>query len=85
MAFDQLTSNDKTKLNQFIEQGMKVLQDIADQKAGLKDVAKNLAEEFQVKPATLMKALSAAFKANIDEQRDEMTEIETILEATGRR
>lgn len=85
MSLDQLTSNDKTKLSQFIEQGMKVLQDIADQKAGLKDVAKNLAEELQVKPATLMKALNSAFKADIDAQREQMTEVETILEATGRR
>ena len=85
MAFDTLSSNDKVRLNQFFDEGMKTLQEIDDLKEGLKDVAKNLAEEFDVKPALLMKALNSARKANIDEQRDEMSALETLLEACGRR
>lgn len=85
MAIDTLSSNDKVRFNQFFEDGMKVLQNIEDLKEGLKETAKALAEEYDVKPALLMKALTAARKSNIDEQRDEMTALETLLEAVGRR
>jgi hypothetical protein len=85
MALDQLSRDDKIRLNQFIEAAMKIFQDIADQQAGLKDQAKALAEEFDVKPGVLMKAARAAFKANIDDQKDEIDTVENILAATGRR
>jgi uncharacterized protein (UPF0335 family) len=84
MAFDTLSSNDKVRINQFFEAGMKTLQEIEDLKESLKDTAKGIAEEFDVKPALLMRALTAARKANIAEQRDEMTAVETLLEAVGR-
>ncbi len=85
MAFDQLSSNDKVRLNQFMDQGMKVMQEISDLRDGLKDTAKSLAEEFDVKPALLMKALRSAWKASIDDEKAEIDQVENILEATGRR
>lgn len=85
MAFDQLSSNDKVRLNQFMDQGMKVMQEITDLRDGLKDTAKSLAEEFDVKPALLMKALRSAWKASIDDEKAEIDQVENILEATGRR
>ncbi len=85
MAFDQLSSNDKVRLNQFMDDGMKTMQEITDLRDGLKDVAKSLAEEFDVKPALLMKALRSAWKASIDDEKAEIDQVENILEATGRR
>ena len=84
MAFDNLSSDDKQKLNSFMDAGMKVLQEVSDLKEGLRDTAKNLAEEFETKPGTLMKALTAAFKANIEEQKEGLEQVETILQVTGR-
>jgi NADH:ubiquinone oxidoreductase subunit E len=84
MSFDNLSSDDKQKLNSFMDAGMKVLQEVADLKEGLRDTAKNLAEEFETKPGVLMKALSAAFKANIEEQKEGLEAVETILQVTGR-
>ncbi|RYD68681.1 MAG: hypothetical protein EOP83_00245 [Verrucomicrobiaceae bacterium] len=85
MALDSLSSNDKVRFNQFFEEGMKILQQVEDLKEGLKDTAKSLGEEYDVKPALLMKALNSARKSNIDEQRDEFAALETLLEAVGRR
>lgn len=85
MAFEQISQNDKVRLNQFLDSGMKVKQEIADLTEGLKDTAKTLAEEFNVKPGVLMKALNAAWKSNIDEQKESIDQVEAILDATGRR
>lgn len=85
MSLDQLSQNDKVRLNQFMDAGMKVKQEIQDLSEGLKDNAKALAEEFNVKPGVLMKALNAAWKSNIDEQKESIDQVEAILDATGRR
>ncbi|RYD67641.1 MAG: hypothetical protein EOP83_02425 [Verrucomicrobiaceae bacterium] len=85
MSLDQLSQNDKVRLNQFMDSGMKVKQEMQDLAEGLKDTAKALAEEFNVKPGVLMKALNAAWKSNIDEQKESMDQVEAILDATGRR
>lgn len=84
MAFEDISRDDKQKLNSFMDAGMKVLQEVSDLKEGLRDTAKTLAEEFDTKPGTLMKALNAAFKANIEEQKTGLEEVESILIATGR-
>lgn len=84
MAFDQLSSNDKARLNSFMDGALKVLQEIDDLKAGLNDTAKALAEEFNTKPSRLLKAARHAYKASINDAKEEVAEIENILDATGR-
>lgn len=84
MSLDQLSQDDKTRLTQFMDQGVKVMQEVQDLNDGLKDTAKNLAEELNVKPATLMKALRVAFKANIEEEKEKVDQVEDILQASGR-
>lgn len=85
MSLEQLSSNDKVRLKDFMDQGLKVLQEVQDLNDGLKDTAKNLAEEFSVKPAVLMKALRVAFKSSMDEEKEKVDMVENILEASGRR
>lgn len=85
MALDQVSANDKVRIKQYLDGAIKVLQEVQDLKDGLKDTTKALAEELDIKPAILNKAARVAFKANFEEQSDEMTTIETILEATGHR
>lgn len=80
-----LTTNDKVRLNQFMDAGMKTFQEIQDLRDGLKDTAKAIAEELDIKPAVLMKALRMAFKASINEEKEAFEDAEEILEVTGRR
>ena len=80
-----LSANDKARLNQFMDAGMKTFQEIQDLRDGLKDTAKTIAEELDIKPAVLMKALRMAFKASINEEKEAFEDAEEILEVTGRR
>lgn len=84
MALDALNNHDKTKLNQFMDQGLAVLQEIADLRDGLRDTAKNLAEELGVKPKVLNNALRAAFKSTLEDQKEELDQVESVLVNTGR-
>lgn len=84
MAFEQLSSNDRVRLNDFMDSGLKILQEVEDLKEGLKDTTKALAEEFDIKPGILTQALNRARKSNLDEARDTLDLVESILQATGR-
>ncbi len=84
MSLDTLSNADKTKLQQFMDQGLNVLQEITDLRDGLKDTAKNLAEELGTKPAVLNKALRAAFKSTLEDQKEELDQVESVLISTGR-
>jgi hypothetical protein len=85
MSLDTLSNEEKTKLKNLVDQGLKVLQEISDLQEGLKDTVKNVAEELDIKPAILNKALKAAFKASIDDDKEQVDTIEEILVVTGRR
>jgi len=81
---ENLNQNERAKVKEWIDAGLKVKQEINDLSEGLKETTKALAEELEVKPAVLNKALRAAFKANIEEERDTVTQVEVILHAAGR-
>jgi hypothetical protein len=83
MSIEQLSSNDKVRLNEWLTAGMSVLQQVDDLKEGLKDATKALSEEFDLKPAILNRALRMAYKADMSEQKEGFEQIEAILEATG--
>lgn len=84
MSLDNLSVEDQKKLNEFVDKGVAVLQEIADLRDSLKDTAKNLAEMWDVKPTVLMKSLNAAFKSTLDAQKEEVNQVETILQITKR-
>lgn len=82
--FDALSTADRTRIKDFIDSGLKVIQEIEDLKGGLKDTTKALAEEFDVKPAVLTKALKHAFKSSLAEEQESVSVVESILTAAGR-
>lgn len=84
MSLANLSSNDQIKLKQFIDAAEKHLQHISDEQESLKDLAKALAEEFECKPAVLMKSARSAFKANHQANKAQLDEVEAVLAATGR-
>lgn len=86
MALDAMTGEDKAKLKHVIEEGLKVTQEIDDLKGGLKDTVKAVADELNIKPAVINKAIRAAFKSgSIDEEKETMDEVEEVLHLVGRR
>lgn len=74
----------KIKLTQLINEGMTVLQEIEDLNAGLNDTIKAVAEELEIKPATLKKAVKIAHKAKLGETNRDHDELNTILETVGK-
>ncbi len=86
MAIDTetLSANDRIKLKSFMDSALAVFQETDDLKAGLKDTAKAIAEEFGWKPGTLMKAARIAYRASLADEKEAFDTVEEILEITNR-
>ena len=73
---------EKAKLEKLINEGSLVLREVEDLQAGLKDTVKAVAEELQVKPAVINKAIKIAHKGNWQDHNEDWEEIEAILDIT---
>jgi hypothetical protein len=74
----------KTKLTQLINEGMSVLQEVETLNEGLNDTVKAIAEELEIKPSILKKAIRVAPKQRLNETNEENEELNTILETVGK-
>jgi len=74
----------KIKLTQLINEGMQVMQEVETLNEGLTDTIKAIAEELEVKPSILKKAIRVAHKARLGETNKENEELNTILETVGK-
>ena len=75
---------EKSKLERLINEGSTVLREIEDLQEGLKETVKAVAEELQVKPSIINKAIKIAHKDNWKSHEEEWDEIEMILGVTKR-
>lgn len=74
----------KAKLTQIINEGMAVISEVETLNEGLNETVKAIAEELQVKPSILKRAIKIAHKANFGEAQADHEELTTILETVGR-
>jgi hypothetical protein len=63
---------------------MTIMQEVEDLTAGLNDTIKAIAEEMEIKPAVLKKAIRIAHKAELGKQNADHEELNTILETVGK-
>jgi transposase-like protein len=85
MSQPKLFSGDqKIKLIQIINEGMQVMHEIDTLQGGLNDTVKAIAEELEVKPSTLKKAIRIAHKASLTQANQEHEDLNTILETVGK-
>jgi Mn-dependent DtxR family transcriptional regulator len=75
---------EKAKLERLITEGSNVLREVEDLQEGLKETVKAVAEELQVKPSIITKAIRIAHKDNWRSHEEEWDEIEMILGVTKR-
>jgi transposase-like protein len=74
----------KIKLTQLVNEGMAVMQEVETLNEGLNDTIKAIAEELEVKPSVLKKAIRIAHKSRLGETNKENEELNTILETVGK-
>ena len=75
---------EKAKLERLITEGGNVLREVEELKEGLKETVKAVAEELQIKPSVINKAISIAHKDNWKDHEQEWNDIEMILGVTKR-
>ena len=78
------TADQTNKLTQIINEGMQVMSEIETLTGGLNDTVKAIAEEMEIKPAILKKAIRVAFKAKLGDENADHEELNTILETVGK-
>ena len=84
MAVKNFNDSEKQKLIQIISQGSQVLGEVDDLRTGLRDTVKSLAEELELKPTLINKAISIAHKGNYQDISDNMDTLDSILTAAGK-
>jgi len=84
MASRMFSLEQKNKLNQIINEGINIMQEVEDLSAGLNDTIKAVAEEMEIKPAVLKKAIKVAQKSKFTELSKDHELLEDILETVGK-
>ena len=74
----------KLKLTQIINEGMQVMHEIETLNGGLSDTMKAVAEELEIKPNVLKKAIRLAHKAEFGKEQADHALLETILTTVGK-
>lgn len=74
----------KLKLTQIINEGMQVMHEIETLNGGLNDTIKAVAEEMEIKPSILKKAIKLAHKAEFGREQQDHALLETILTTVGK-
>lgn len=78
------TGDAKIKLTQLVNEGMAVMNEIETLQEGLNDTVKAIAEELEIKPSILKKAIRVAHKASLGQTNKEHEELNNVLEAVGK-
>ena len=84
MTTKNFNAEQTKKLNQVINEGMQVMHEIETLTGGLNDTVKAIAEELEIKPAILKKAIKIAHKAKLGETNRDHDDLNTILETVGK-
>lgn len=84
MTARMFSADQKAKLTQLINEGMNVMQEVEDLNEGLSDTVKAIAEELEIKPGILKKAIRIAHKSKLGETNADHEELNTILETVGK-
>jgi transposase-like protein len=77
------SAEQKLKLTQLINEGMQVMHEVETLNGGLSDTIKAVAEELEVKPSVIKKAIKIAQKDTWDQVFREFDDLETIVDISG--
>ena len=77
-------AEEKAKLERLVNEGVTVLQEVEDLQTGLKETVKAVAEELDIKPALINKAIKIAKNRDWDKHQDEFDDLETLIVTVGK-
>jgi len=78
------SSTEQAKLTQIINEGMQVTMEIETLSGGLNDTVKAIAEELEIKPSVLKKAIRLAHKSEFGREQQDHELLEQILTTVGK-
>ena len=76
-------ADEKAKLERLVREGVTVLQEVEDLNEGLKETVKAVAEELDIKPSLINKAIKVAQKRDWDKHADAFDDLETLVTTVG--
>ena len=74
---------EKAKLERLVREGVTVMQEVEDLNAGLKETVKAVAEELNVKPSLINKAIKIAKNRDWSAHADAHEDLETLIATLG--
>ena len=74
---------EQAKIKQIVSEGVTVMQEISDLQEGLNETIKAVAEELEVKPGVIKKAIRIAQKGQWDQVLSEFDDLESIVDISG--
>ncbi len=80
----QFTAEATLKIKQILNEGIATLQEIETLNESLSDTVKHIAEELEIKPSVLKKAIRVAYKQSLQSTNEENQELNEILEIAGK-
>ena len=84
MSVRNFNAEEKAKLTQIIREGSTILQEVSDLNGSLSDTIKAVAEELQIKPGILKKAIAIAHKGEYQRHAEDFSILEDVLAAVGK-
>tara|TARA_B100001939_G_scaffold309737_1_gene291192 strand:+ start:623 stop:883 length:261 start_codon:yes stop_codon:yes gene_type:complete len=77
-------AEEKAKLERLVNEGVTVMQEVEDLSTGLKDTVKAVAEELNIKPALINKAIKVAHKGDWGKVSSDFEDLETLVVTVGK-
>lgn len=79
------SGDEKAKIKKLFAEGIQVMSEVNALNEGLTETIKAIAEELDMKPGVLKKALRIAYKNEFEKEQSAFTEVEEVLEVAGHR
>lgn len=75
---------EKAKLERLVNEGVQIQYEIESLQEGLKETIKAVAEELEIKPALINKAIRIAHKGNWNDVYSDFDDLETLIVTVGK-
>lgn len=85
MSLPVLSNEDVKKIKTLIDDGCRVKDDVKALNEGLKETVAAIAEEMDIAPKVLNKAIMTVYKESLHEQQAELDDIDELLEIAKRK